>query len=121
MPNLNAALACAQLEQIEAVLDNKRALAKEYAAFFESIGITFIREPEHAHSNYWLNALVLEDRAQRDDFLQETNSQGVMTRPVWKLMHHLEMYANAQRGDLSVAEWLESRLVNIPSGVRIDG
>ena len=121
MPNLNAALACAQLEQIEAVLGNKRALAKEYAAFFESIGITFIAEPEHAHSNYWLNALVLEDRAQRDEFLQETNSQGVMTRPVWKLMHHLEMYANAQRGDLSVAEWLESRLVNIPSGVRIDG
>ena len=121
MPNLNAALACAQLEQIEAVLDNKRSLAKEYTAFFKSIGITFIREPEYAHSNYWLNALVLEDRAQRDDFLQETNSQGVMTRPVWKLMHHLEMYANAQRGDLSVAEWLESRLVNIPSGVRIDG
>ena len=121
MPNLNAALACAQLEQIEAVLENKRALAKEYAAFFESIGITFIAEPAHAYSNYWLNALVLEDRAQRDEFLQETNSQGVMTRPVWKLMHHLEMYANAQRGDLSVAEWLESRLVNIPSGVRIDG
>ena len=121
MPNLNAALACAQLEQIEAVLENKRTLAKEYAAFFESIGITFIAEPEHAYSNYWLNALVLEDRAQRDEFLQETNSQGVMTRPVWKLMHHLEMYANAQRGDLSVAELLESRLVNIPSGVRIDG
>lgn len=121
MPNLNAALACAQLEQIEAVLENKRALAKEYAAFFESIGITFIAEPAHAHSNYWLNALVLEDRAQRDEFLQETNSRGVMTRPVWKLMHHLEMYANAQRGDLSVAECLESRLVNIPSGVRIDG
>lgn len=121
MPNLNAALACAQLEQIEAMLENKRALAKEYAAFFESIGITFIAEPAHAYSNYWLNALVLEDRAQRDEFLQETNSKGVMTRPVWKLMHHLEMYANAQRGDLSVAEWLESRLVNIPSGVRIDG
>jgi len=121
MPNLNAALACAQLEQIEAVLENKRALAKEYAAFFENIGTTFIVEPEYAHSNYWLNALVLEDSAQRDEFLQETNSQGVMTRPVWKLMHHLKMYANAQRGDLSVAEWLESRLVNIPSGVQIDG
>jgi perosamine synthetase len=121
MPNLNAALACAQLEQIEAVLENKRGLAKEYAAFFESIGLSFVQEPAQAYSNYWLNALVLDDRAQRDEFLQETNSQGVMTRPVWKLMHHLEMYANAQRGDLSVAEWLESRLVNIPSGVRIDG
>jgi perosamine synthetase len=121
MPNLNAALACAQLEQIEVVLESKRALAKEYAAFFESIGVSFVQEPTQAHSNYWLNALVFEDREQRDQFLQETNSQGVMTRPVWKLMHHLDLYANAQRGDLSVAEWLESRLVNIPSSVRIDG
>lgn len=121
MPNLNAALACAQLEQIEAVLENKRALAKEYAAFFESIGIPFVQEPSQAYSNYWLNALALKGREQRDKFLQETNSQGVMTRPVWKLMHHLDMYADAQRGDLSVAECLESRLVNIPSGVRIDG
>ena len=121
MPNLNAALACAQLEQIDAVLDNKRELAKEYAAFFESIGVSFVQEPSQAHSNYWLNALILDNREQRDQFLQETNSQGVMTRPVWKLMHHLKLYVNAQRRDLSVAEGLESCLVNIPSSVRIDG
>jgi perosamine synthetase len=121
MPNINAALACAQLEQIEEKLANKRVLANEYAALFERIGITFVKEPSQAHSNYWLNALLLENREQRDQFLQETNSQGVMTRPVWKLMHHMEMYANAQRGDLSVAEGLESCLVNLPSGVRIDG
>lgn len=117
MPNLNAAVACAQLEQIEAVLESKRTLAKKYAVFFESIGMPFVLEPEHSSSNYWLNALVLDDRAQRDRFLEETNSQGVMTRPVWKLMHHLKMYANAQRGDLRVAEWLQDRVVNVPSSV----
>lgn len=121
MPNLNAALGCAQLEQIDAVLDNKRTLAKDYAKFFEIAGFTFVKEPLYATSNYWLNALVLEDRAQRDVFLEKTNRQKVMTRPVWTLMHQLEMYADAQRGNLSVAEWLASRLVNVPSGVRIDG
>ena len=120
MPNLNAALACAQLEQIEAVLENKRALAQAYAAFFERIDVSFVQEPVQASSNYWLNALVLKDREQRDQFLERTNSRGVMTRPVWKLMHHLELYANAQRGDLRIAEWLESRLVNIPSSVTVD-
>jgi aminotransferase in exopolysaccharide biosynthesis len=121
MPNLNAALACAQLEQIEAVLENKRALAQAYAAFFERIDVSFVQEPVHARSNYWLNALVLKNHEQRDQFLEIANSKGVMARPVWKLMHHLELYADVQRGDLSVAEWLGSRLVNIPSSVRIDG
>jgi aminotransferase in exopolysaccharide biosynthesis len=121
MPNLNAALACAQLEQIDAVLKSKRELADEYAAFFERIGVTFVQEPTDAHSNYWLNTLRFENREQRDQFLEATNSQGVMTRPVWKLMNRLEMYADAMSGDLSVAETLEDCLVNIPSSARIDG
>jgi perosamine synthetase len=120
MPNLNAALACAQLEQLDDVLENKRALAQAYAAFFEHMDVSFVEEPPQASSNYWLNALIFEGRAQRDQFLEETNRQGVMTRPVWKLMHHLDLYANAQRGDLSEAEWLECRLVNIPSSVTIN-
>lgn len=121
MPNLNAALACAQLEQINTVLKSKRELASEYAAFFERIGVTFVQEPTDAHSNYWLNTLRFENREQRDQFLEATNSQGVMTRPVWKLMNRLEMYSGAISGDLSVAETLENCLVNIPSSGRIDG
>ncbi len=115
MPNLNAALACAQLEQLDGFVDNKRVLANKYETFFSGIGTSFVKEPEHARSNYWLNAIVLDDRRQRDVFLEETNGKGIMTRPVWRLMHRLEMFKDAPCGDLSTAEWLEDRLVNIPS------
>ena len=119
MPNLNAALACAQLEQLDQYLENKRELARHYRKFFSSRNIEFIDEIESAKSNYWLNAICLEDRNQRDAFLSYTNENGVMTRPIWCLMNKLEMFKDCQTGNLSNSEWLEDRIVNIPSSVRL--
>ena len=119
MPNLNAALACAQLEQLATYIENKRKLADSYREFFSSKNIEFINEIESAKSNYWLNAVCLEDREQRDRFLAYTNENGVMTRPIWCLMNKLEMFSDCQTGDLSNSEWLEDRIVNIPSSVRL--
>ena len=118
MPNINAALGCAQLEQLDGFLVAKRRLAEAYMAAFEGVrGVTVFREPMHARSNYWLNALLLDEpsMAVRDDVLAATNDAGLMTRPVWKLMHRLPMYSSAPRMDLSVAESMEGRIINIPS------
>jgi dTDP-4-amino-4,6-dideoxygalactose transaminase len=117
MPNINAALGVAQLEQIEQFLNAKRKLAKNYESFFNNQGIQFITEPQFAKSNYWLNIILLENRKERDEFLEFSNKNGVMTRPVWELMNRLPMFQNAQCGDLSNAEWIADRLVNIPSSV----
>jgi perosamine synthetase len=119
MPNLNAALACAQLEQIDGFLKNKRELAEAYKAYFPTIGISFVAEPKEARSNYWLNALILSGREERDSFLQATNDAGIMTRPVWRLMNELEMFKACPCGLLDNAKWLEQRVVNIPSSVRL--
>ncbi len=119
MPNLNAALLVAQLENLDKFLENKRELARQYKAFFETADLEFITEPKGAKSNYWLNAVMLKDREQRDSFLEKTNDHGVMTRPIWTLMNKLEMFHNAQCGNLDNAEWLEDRIVNIPSSVRV--
>jgi aminotransferase in exopolysaccharide biosynthesis len=119
MPNLNAALACAQLEQLVGFLDKKRELAETYKTFFPTIGMSFLAEPEHARSNYWLNALILSGREERDAFLQATNDSGVMTRPVWRLMNELKMFKDCPCGPLDNAKWLEQRIVNIPSSVRL--
>lgn len=119
MPNLNAALACAQLEQLGQYLENKRELARHYRNFFSSHDIESMNEIESAKSNYWLNAICLKDRKQRDRFLTYTNENGVMTRPIWCLMNKLEMFKECQSGDLSNSEWLEDRIVNIPSSVRL--
>ncbi len=119
MPNLNAALACAQLEQLEAFIADKRTTAAAYAEFFETIdAVEFISEPEGCRSNYWLNAVLLENRTERNAFLETTNSSGIMTRPVWRLMNQLEMFNNCSCGPLDNAEWLEDRVVNLPSSVR---
>jgi perosamine synthetase len=119
LPNLNAALACAQLEQLEKFIGNKRELARRYAAFFKKLGIGFIEEPEDARSNYWLNAIVLDDLESRDRFLDFTNKSGVMTRPIWKLTNKLPMFQKCQTSELENAEWLESRVVNIPSSANL--
>lgn len=115
MPNLNAALGCAQMEQLEAKLASKRIIAKRYEEFFSDSEFNFVKEPEYAHSNYWLNAVVCPNLESRNDLLKFTNAQGVMTRPVWQLMHRLPMFANALRGSLINSEWTEARLVNLPS------
>ena len=119
MPNLNAALICAQMEQLASFVENKRALANLYKEHFDKKGIHFFTEPDNSKSNYWLNAVLLKDHTERDAFLTETNQSGVMTRPVWKLMNSLSMYSDCQTTDLSNAEWIETRLVNIPSSVRL--
>lgn len=119
MPNINAALAVAQLEQIDKFLENKRELAEEYKNFFEKSDIDFVKEPKHSRSNYWLNAVILKDRKERDEFLKYTNENGIMTRPIWTLMNKLEMFKDCETADLTNSEWLEDRVVNIPSSVRI--
>ena len=118
MPNLNAAVACAQLEQLSAILDNKRALADIYNTYFTDKDIRFVTEGTDARANYWLNTVVLKDLEARDAFLNETNGSKVMTRPIWKLMNKLPMYAHCQTGDLANSLWLEDRVVNIPSSYR---
>ena len=120
LPNLNAALGCAQLEQIPEFLAKKRAIAQKYHQVFNPVqGVSFFREPEFACSNYWLNTILIDrtEVEQRDKILEWTNSQGVMTRPVWTLMHKLTMFENCPKMDLSVAEDLEKRVINIPSSV----
>lgn len=115
MPNLNAALGCAQMEQLPGFIEQKRTLAKHYEQFFSDSEISFVKEPSYARSNYWLNAVICPDRHSRDALLQQTNDGGVMTRPVWQLMHRLPMYNMALCGLLPVSERLESTLVNLPS------
>lgn len=118
MPNLNAALACAQLEQLESFLNNKRILAEEYKSFFSNSGINFRTETPDTKANYWLMCIELENKLERDLFLKTTNENGVMTRPIWQLMYRLPMYANCQKDEQINAEFLEERIVNIPSSVR---
>lgn len=115
MPNLNAALGCAQMEVLESYLVQKRQLAEQYQHFFAGSDFTFVTEPEYATSNYWLNAIICPDTASRDHMLEQTNSAGVMTRPIWQLMHRLPMFENALRGDLTQSEFIEAHLINIPS------
>lgn len=117
MPNLNAALGCAQLEQLPAFLKSKRVLAERYIEFFKGSDLQPIIEPEGCRSNYWLNGVICQDGAQRDALLKSTNEAGVMTRPIWALMTRLPLYTNALRGPLDNAEWLEARVVNLPSSV----
>lgn len=119
MPNLNASLACAQLEQLAVFVINKRELAKQYAAFFEGQSFIFVKEPINTKSNYWLNAILLENKEVRNQFLEVSNSEGVMTRPVWELMNNLPMFKNCQSDKLVNSQWLADRLVNIPSSVRL--
>ena len=117
MPNLNAALIVAQLEQLDKFVKRKRLLANSYKEFFQNVNITFITESENSKSNYWLNAILLKNKKQRDLFLDTTNSKGIMTRPIWTLMNKLTMFKDSQCGDLTNSEWLEQRVVNIPSSV----
>ncbi len=115
LPNINAALGCAQIEKLPEILEQKRTLSNQYQAFFKGTKLQYINENKDSISNYWLNAIVLENLEERNAFLKETNENGVMTRPIWKLMNTLTMHMNAQKGNLENAEWFEKRVVNIPS------
>jgi len=119
LPNINAALGVAQLEQLSNFIVKKRKLAKKYANFFKNTNIQFVSEPENSKSNYWLNFVLLKNREERDNFLKFTNENGVMTRPVWELMNKLEMFKDCQVENIENSEWLADRVVNIPSSVII--
>lgn len=120
MPNLNAALGVAQMEMLPYFIEKKREVAGAYKTFFDKSGITFIAEPADSYSNYWLNAILLENRQERDHFLEFTTARKVMTRPAWRLMHKLPMFTGYQVYHLDNAQWLEDRLVNIPSSVPLN-
>lgn len=117
LPNLNAALGCAQMEQLGAFVTAKRRLAAQYQSMLEGSALRCFVEPEHATSNYWLNAVICEDKSQRDALLEYTNSRDVMTRPIWQLMNRLPMFEACLHGPLDNAIWLEARVVNLPSSV----
>ncbi len=117
LPNLNAALGCAQLEQLDGFIEIKRRLAARYADFFADKGIPFVREPADSKSNYWLNAILVDDLEERDRMLKHSNGNGVMTRPIWRVMTKLEMFKHCQHDGLENSLWLEERVVNIPSSV----
>jgi aminotransferase in exopolysaccharide biosynthesis len=119
MPNLNAALICAQLEQLDSFIEKKRGLARKYTSYFNDLGIKFRTENEHTKANYWLMCVELDNRKNRDEFLKVTNEKGIMTRPIWQLMYKLPMYEHCFRDDQKNAEFLEDRIVNIPSSVII--
>ncbi|MEE0892891.1 MAG: LegC family aminotransferase [Treponema sp.] len=116
MPNINAALGCAQLENIDKILENKRKTAMAYKEFFAGSDIKFFDEPANCRSNFWLNAVVLPNKEAQIKFLEETNDNHVQTRPIWELMNRLEMFKSCQHGDLKTAEMFADRVVNIPSG-----
>jgi perosamine synthetase len=118
MPNINAALACAQLEQLNLFIQNKRDLANKYQSYFNSIGVKFRIESPNTKANYWLMCLELENKKDRDNFLKETNENKVMTRPIWQLIFKSPIYSSFQRDSQENAIYLEDRIVNIPSSVR---
>lgn len=118
MPNINAALGCAQMEQLETILKDKRSTAESYKTYFEDKAIRFFSEPENCQSNYWLNAVILPDKDAQIRFLEQTNAEGVMTRPIWELMNRLPMFENCQTDDLENTRWFADRVVNLPSSVR---
>lgn len=117
LPNINAALGVAQMEKIDELVTAKRKLAHRYKDFFLNTQIPFFQEPEHSRSNFWLNTILLEDTKEQESFLEFTNSKLIMTRPAWTLMTNLKMFKQSQKGELSNAEWLANRIVNIPSGL----
>ena len=120
MPNINAALGCAQLENLDKFIASKRQLALEYAEYFKNVeDIQFFTEPGDTFSNYWLQAVILKDKAAQQEFLQQTNDNGVMTRPIWELMNRLPMFEHCENDGLENTIWFADRVVNIPSSVRL--
>ncbi len=119
MSNINAAIGVAQMEILKNVIQSKRELAEQYREFFEKTDIDFFTESENCFSNYWLNVIFLNDRQDRDDFLHYSNDNGVMTRPAWTLLNKLKMYSECESMDLEGAQWLEDRIVSLPSSPRL--
>lgn len=121
LTNIAAALGCAQIESLDHLLGLKRSLAEQYKDFFKDSELQFVSEPEGCKSNYWLNAVITQDKAQRNELLEYTNKNGVMTRPIWELMNRLPMFADCQTDSLENSTWFADRVVNIPSSAIIPG
>ena len=120
MPNLNASLLVAQLEQLDKFIIFKRELAIKYYNFFQDYDkIKFIKEPKNSKANYWLQSILLKNKKQRDKFLEFTNKNGIMTRPIWKLMNKLDIFKDSQCDDLKNSKYLEQRVINISSSVGV--
>jgi len=121
LPNINAALGVAQMENLNFFIEKKRILAEKYKNFFQNIeNVTYIEEPINSRSNFWFNTIMFQTKKERDEFLEVTNQNGVMTRPAWQLMHKLPMYQNCFANNLKTTEFLADRMVNIPSSVIIE-
>jgi len=119
LPNINAALGCAQMEMLPEILKNKRETAQIYQDYFQTIAdIEFITEPKDCLSNYWLNAILLKNIEERDAFLAQANTQKVMCRPAWILMNKLNIYKRKIVSYLYNSDNIEMRLVNLPSSYR---
>jgi dTDP-4-amino-4,6-dideoxygalactose transaminase len=118
LPNINAALGVAQMEYLDKLIENKIETAAQYREFFLNKEIKYFSMPVNSNSNYWLNTILLKDKNERDAFLEYTNSNGVMTRPAWKLINKLVMYKNCESNHLYNSNWFEERIVNIPSSYR---
>ena len=119
LTNISAALGVAQMEYLDKIISNKRETAELYRKFFQKSDIKFFIQPKNAKSNYWLNAIFLNDRKERDQFLDYTIENKITTRPIWRLMNKLQMYKNCQTGNLDNSVQLEDKVVNIPSNYRI--
>ena len=119
LTNISAALGVAQMESLTAIIENKRKTAGLYHNYFNGTDINFVNELNNSFANFWLNCVKFENREERNNFLEETNANGVMTRPIWRLMNKLEMYKDCQTGNLENSQNLEDRIVNIPSGYRL--
>ena len=120
MPNINAALGCAQLENLDKYVESKRKVAAEYEAYFKNVpDIEFFVDSPDTYSNYWLNAVILKDKETQLEFLEQTNDNGVMTRPIWELMNRLPMFEKCENDGLQNTIWFADRVVNIPSSVRL--
>jgi len=119
LTNINAAIGVAQMENLESIINNKRETAKTYQEYFDKTNWNLFTEPEDSRSNYWLNIVMMNNKGERDEFLKYTNENDVMTRPVWRLMNKLDMFKKCQTANLDNAEYLEDRIVNVPSSYRM--
>lgn len=118
MPNINAALGCAQIERLHSILEDKRLISTVWTKFFGEFGIQTLQAEKDCQSNAWLNAAIFQDQRERDFFLEYTNSRGIMSRPVWHLMNTLPEFRRCQTGTLETAKWIQNRSVNVPSSAR---
>ena len=117
LPSLNAALGIAQMEQLPRIIEIKAQIAARYSSFFDDIGVEMVKPLGNCITNNWLNAIVLKDNKERNEFLEYTNENSLMTRPIWRLMSELKMFQNCQNDGLKNSKWLEERVVNLPSSV----